>query len=190
MVLRRLQHTADEPDQSKSTDSSVRSWAVTERLITTATLNGMPSGKQQLLVEPQAVVTPAARDELRQRGIQMVRRDAKPSRAAAQPSRFLRMTASGSKDSELLASLKRQLATRGVAHCDRAAKSIVLSSNPARVVYDQITQGRSAVCISRLSDVTRFTAELSFDVFVLDTEHLNLMACVNAAAAISREVNQ
>ena len=46
---------------------------LTERVITTRTVEGRLHGVQRLLVPPNAVVTPAVKDELKQRKIELVR---------------------------------------------------------------------------------------------------------------------
>jgi len=43
-------------------------------LVTAATVAALPEGTHELLVEPEAIVTPLARDRARQRGILLVRR--------------------------------------------------------------------------------------------------------------------
>ncbi|HZL88245.1 MAG TPA: hypothetical protein VFB96_07695 [Pirellulaceae bacterium] len=46
---------------------------LTERVITMRTIDGQLGGVQRLLVPAKAVVTPAVRDELKQRKIELVR---------------------------------------------------------------------------------------------------------------------
>ena len=46
---------------------------LTERVITMRTVDGRLAGVQRLLVPPNAVVTPAVKDELKQRKIELVR---------------------------------------------------------------------------------------------------------------------
>ena len=46
---------------------------LTERVITMRTVDGRLAGVQRLLVPPNSVVTPAVKDELKQRKIELVR---------------------------------------------------------------------------------------------------------------------
>jgi hypothetical protein len=46
--------------------------ALTEKLITIRTIEGRLTGVKRLIVKPRAIVTPAVRDELKQRNIQLI----------------------------------------------------------------------------------------------------------------------
>jgi ribose 5-phosphate isomerase RpiB len=51
--------------------SNGRSWDFGERLVTVATLDGMPAGTRVLSTRPGTVITPAARDRLRQLRVEL-----------------------------------------------------------------------------------------------------------------------
>ena len=72
-VIRRL--TADGRFSLAGTaaTASPRELQISERLVTLATLNGRLDGVSRVIVPRRAVVTPAARDELKQRRIELQR---------------------------------------------------------------------------------------------------------------------
>lgn len=69
-VIRRLRET--------SVDQPTSTLRLTAPLITLSTIEGKLSGIRQLLVPKKAVLTPSVRDELRNHGIQVERRDQDP----------------------------------------------------------------------------------------------------------------
>lgn len=74
-VIRRLQPSAApraHPPSSAAV-SSVQA-VVDESVVTAGLLGGLPPGVRELVVEPRAVITPAARDRAREAGIVIVRR--------------------------------------------------------------------------------------------------------------------
>ena len=58
---------------AESTAAESRELSVPERLVTLATLRGRLDGVARVVVPRRAVVTPAARDELKQRRIELQR---------------------------------------------------------------------------------------------------------------------
>ncbi len=76
-VMRRLQgdHALREP----STATSHRTMTLDARVVSLAALERLPADCDRLFVRSDAVVTPAARDELRQRGIEWFRRESESS---------------------------------------------------------------------------------------------------------------
>lgn len=65
-VLRRLAAMTAKPAASEPTLS------ITTRLITVSELNGKLQGIKRVEVPPRAVITPAARDYLRDRNVQLI----------------------------------------------------------------------------------------------------------------------
>ena len=68
-VIRRL-GLVDAPPASAAAEL-----AITERVVTTREIEGKLAGVSRLVVLGRAIVTPAVRDELRDRNIELVRRD-------------------------------------------------------------------------------------------------------------------
>jgi hypothetical protein len=54
---------------------------IDERVVSMATLDGRLDGVRRLIVPARAVVTPAVKDRLRERNIELIRRDASPTSA-------------------------------------------------------------------------------------------------------------
>ena len=81
-VLRRLQERAQRQDKTPSpktpspktpSPKTATTLVWPQSVVSTAALSGRLEGVQQLIVGPKAIVTPAAQDELRERGIQLTR---------------------------------------------------------------------------------------------------------------------
>jgi hypothetical protein len=68
-VLRRLAAMSPSSVQSTAVDATL---SISARVVTVAELNGKLQGVKQVEVPPRAVVTPAARDYLRERGVQLL----------------------------------------------------------------------------------------------------------------------
>ncbi|MGV3484921.1 MAG: hypothetical protein ACO1RT_10930 [Planctomycetaceae bacterium] len=66
-VIRRLraEHEGTKPGESN--------FALTERLITAATIESIPAGTREITIAERAILTPLARDEARDRGIRIIR---------------------------------------------------------------------------------------------------------------------
>ncbi|TWT73062.1 hypothetical protein [Allorhodopirellula solitaria] len=144
-------------------------------------------------VSARTVVTPAARDELRQRGIALTRVDAGTTAGAEVTqakflpgSRAVHLQRDGSVPDQLLAAVKKQAISRGVRLCNQSSLAVILSSRPAITAHQHTGSDRCVVAINRLDDIPRFLSDLSPNTFVLDTAHLHLVALAGAIAAIAR----
>jgi hypothetical protein len=154
---------------------------VDARVITTSTLEELNGNPTQLIIPPSALITPAARDEARQRGISFKR---SADGQQTQQAHHARLEIFDSADPARAEAIRTQLARRSVGGI---AAKIVLSDTPAREVHQQCAaQGKVAVMISDVTDVQRFADELSPNVWVLDMKKLNLAAAVNAVTQITR----
>ncbi|UUO05207.1 hypothetical protein M4951_17710 [Blastopirellula sp. J2-11] len=80
------------PSVEISTDGS--EVALADRVVTMETLEGKIGGAKALVVSPTAIVTPAVRDALRDRGVQL-RRDSEAAQRAKKPVEVLAFAASG-----------------------------------------------------------------------------------------------
>jgi hypothetical protein len=127
-------------------------------------------------------VTPAARDELRQLGIAVVRGAASGGNNKPQNDRrfaAVHLRHDETVDAELFASIKRQVTVRGVRLCDQAGVTALLSARPASAVHRYVTDGHVAASVNRIDDVVRFKNELNPAIYVLDVHHLSLMSLVH-----------
>ncbi|MCC9609242.1 hypothetical protein LOC68_06205 [Blastopirellula sp. JC732] len=80
------------PSVEISTDGS--EVALADRIVTIETLEGKIGGAKSLVVSPQAIVTPAARDALRDRGVKLLR-DSEAAKRAKKPVEVLAFNANG-----------------------------------------------------------------------------------------------
>lgn len=71
-VVRRLTAALQSSGQSPASPATAE-LVLTDKLVTLRTLEGRLAGVKQIVVPPRAIVTPAVRDELKQRGIKLVR---------------------------------------------------------------------------------------------------------------------
>ena len=193
-VIRRLRESGSPaPTASAPTTSAPASPSPVggEKLITIETLDRYASTGQIIAVEG-AVVTPAAREEAVQRGIQIqyaapgvaVSNIAAPSITSTSGAANAQADASPPTEMQVPQSLAIQLARRGITL--PAGVEILWTDEPAAEVYRRCSGGQRAAMVSALSDVERFAAELSPNVWVLDRQKLNLVAAVNVAARIAR----
>lgn len=163
---------------SKTNDSAA---SISDRIITVNTIEQLPGSPTQVFIAPGAIVTPAAGDEARRRGIHLQRtiavpRDQQPSDA--------RLEITDSANPQRASAVREQLDRRGESI---SSARIVLSDTPAHDVYQRCAErGEIAVMIQSISDVERFADELSPAVWVLDMQRMNIPAAVNTIARIAQ----
>ena len=157
-----------------ASSASVQPPTAAARLVTIESLQQVADGTA-LSVAPRCVITPAAREEARDRKITFA-----VTEPARNPNSGINSAASTDSDCPVA----RQLGRRGIEM--PANVRWQWTKQPAQAVVRQCGKGRRAVMISRLSDVSRFADELAPQVWVLDAEHLNLAAAVNCLAVIAK----
>ncbi len=163
-----------------TTDQSIR-----DRIITTKTIESVTGKPTRIRISNSAVVTPAARDEARRRGISIDRTfDLHNSQDEPTPSHDLTIEITDTSDPQRAQSVRDQLERRGVI---RNASRIVLSDHPANEVHRLCATGERAVMIGSINDVRRFADDFGPTVWVLDMKRLNLAAAANAAAQITQQ---
>ncbi|TWU56198.1 hypothetical protein [Rubripirellula reticaptiva] len=133
-----------------------------------------------ITIAARAIVTPAAKDEAKQRNITITRDAVITQESIGKPSCSVKIMDSDHQRAE---SVEAQLVRRGI---NLAAASVVLSDAPALEVASQFGSGKRAVMIGSLDDVNRFGREVDPQVWVLDMKRLNLIAAVNVISAITR----
>lgn len=177
-------HLGDPANQSAALSSAVNqpsptAAAVKDTVVTAHVIEQLPGNPSQVFLLPNAVITPAARDSARQRGMTLLRTVAFP--ADQQPSQD-QLHITDFEQPARADAVRQQLARRG--YTEGSAK-IVLSDTPAREVYFQCAkQNEVAVMVASVTDVRRFGEELSPTLWVLDMQRLNFSAAVNAAVQI------
>ncbi|MBB3207727.1 hypothetical protein FHS27_003554 [Rhodopirellula rubra] len=169
---------------------------ITKRVIALTDVEAIATTVKQIELPSRAVVTPAARDELRHRGITITKTNTNTDQTATatptttpavQPgTRAIDLQTDGDVSATMLSSVKKQLTLRGIRLCNRASVTVILSSRPATTAHHSCGGDRCVVSINRLDDVRRFLAELSPNVFVLDVMHLHLVAITGAITTIAK----
>lgn len=177
-------HLGDPTNQSAAFSSAVNqpsptAAAIQDKVVTAHVIEQLLGNPSQVFLLPNAVITPAARDAARQRGMTLLRTVDLP--ADQQPSQD-QLHITDYEQPARADAVRQQLARRG--YTEGSAK-IVLSDTPAREVYFQCAkQNEVAVMIASVTDVRRFGEEISPTLWVLDMQRLNFSAAVNAAVQI------
>lgn len=183
-----------------NTHTNATAASISDKVVTVSTIEKIVGSPSQIFVVPGAVVTPAAWDAARQRGIHVHRTTPVPvaqqPKATAQQSVAItqqpRPTQSPLKNiisdhgqPERARSLEHQLAKRGIT--DLHGQRVLLSDTPAADLHRCIANDACrAAMVSSIADVDRFHQELRPDVWVLDMQRMNLITAVNAAAKIAQ----
>jgi hypothetical protein len=175
---------------SRDTTSRDRASAVivAERIVTARTISGIAGTPTQIAVPPTAVITPAARDEARRRGITIETNRGKEQQVTsgdrAAPNECDGAAIRDTDNPQRAAAVTRQLAGRGI---KKINARVVLSDTPALEVHRSCTQDHQrSVMIASLADVDRFANELNPTLWVIDMARMNLTMAVNIIARIQR----
>lgn len=150
---------------------------ITSKVIDTRALETIASGTT-VTIDPKAVVTPAARDEAKQKNITLHR--SRLASGEAVPTNEIELE---DHNPDRLAAAKSQLSRRGIRYI---GTRVVMSDTPAAEVASQFKRGRVAVMVGSIADVSRFANEIVADVWVVDMKRNHLIASVNLIAAIAR----
>lgn len=155
--------------------------AINERIITSQTIASLHDSTVQILIPPEAVITPAARDEARGRNVEIQRTIQLPT--GQQPDQD-RIEIIDHENPQRARAVSQQLAIRGITP---GAMKIVLSDTPAKEVHCQYSEhNETAVMIGSINDIKRFSKEVTPTVWVLDMHRLTFTAAVNTIAQISK----
>ena len=181
-VIARLQPTHP---NSNNTKTAATAASISDRVVTVDSIRSLTGTPIQVFVAPASVVTPAARDEAKQRGVTIVKTI---EVAAAQRPKSANQTTDqeiiDSGQPERAAAVIAQLARRGIT---RIGSQIVLSDTPAAELYRCISADSSrAAMVACLLEVDRFQRELQPEVWVFDMGRMNLITTVNVAARIAQ----
>ena len=171
-VIARLKSTSKTNQTAASID---------DRVITAGTIEGLSGKPTQIFIAPGAIVTPAARDEARQRGIAIHHTVNLPADQQPNHGQLEIIDAAQPERAEMV---RTQLARRGI---NNGAARVLLSDTPGRDVHQQCTtHDERAVMIATATDIPRFADELAPTIWVLDMKRLNISAATNAVAQITQ----
>ena len=189
-VLARLDSTAETKHSTQVTKTQVKnsttqkqttSAALTEKIITSRTIQELSKQTSQIFVSPTAIITPSARDDARSRNIEIQRTVQLPE--GQQPDQQ-KIEIIDYAQPERAHAVKQQLAFRGITNGNG---KIVLTETPAKEVHFQCARNNEvAVMIGSFNDIQRFSDEITPTVWVLDMQRLTFSAVVNAVAQISK----
>lgn len=181
-IVRKVMDRLQQTDQETKTDRTAIS--IADKVVSQSTIEKLPGEPSQVFVAPGAVVTPAARDAARDRGIEI------NNSAAVPPAQRPNQQQSNSQEiidpdqPERAHSVISQLKRRGI---EEVGLRIVLSDTPAAELQKQIAaNGCRGAMLTRVTDVERFQRELAPQVWVLDMGRMNLTTAVNTAARIAQ----
>ncbi|MGB1926692.1 MAG: hypothetical protein ACPHL6_09180 [Rubripirellula sp.] len=136
-----------------------------------------------VLIRHDAVITPAAVDEAKLRGLEITRVEkatVRPSTPAEELTQII-----DHQQPERATAVALQLQMRGIGS---PMPRIVLSETPARTLHEEtLHHGQVAAMVGSIDEVTRFAKELSVTTWVLDMKRLSLISAVNVAAVIARK---
>lgn len=158
--------------------------SIDDRVITAATIERLSGTPTQIFITPEAIVTPAARDQARQSGITITQTVNLP---ATQKPKHVRIEILDAAQPERAEAVHTQLARRGIVV---GTARVMLSDTPGLDVYRQCTtRNERAVLIASMTDVQRFADEMSPTIWVLDMQRLNITEATNVVAQIVRMGN-
>ncbi len=151
---------------------------VTEKVISVRTIEkAFANTRKEIAVGPNAIITPAARDEAKRLGVTI--RKAGQITKQTQPTSI---AITDRKNPERAIMITEQLKRRGI----KGQATIVLSEKPSSEVFRLISETKQRVAmVSSVSSVDRIKKELSPEVWVIDMNEVNLIAAVNIAARIA-----
>lgn len=195
-VLDRLR-PSQEPTTAPQTPPPVVKLVTVETVETAAA-----SSHKTILVSQKSIVTPAARDEAKRLGVSLLQGaavttstkiPASPAGTSVLDTSLLSHSAllavHDTTDSDWSQAVINHLSRRGVSAVtgSEATTQVVLTNEPARWSHHYSAEsGKRAAMIVKLSQIERFSRELSPEVWVLDKTEMNLSLINNAVSVIAR----
>lgn len=184
-VLARLDSIVETKNKTQNTGLATQnqkiSAALTDKIITSRTIQALSKQTSQIFVSPTAIITPSARDDARGRDIEIQRTVQLPD--GQQPDQQ-KIEIIDYAQPERAQAVRQQLAFRGIT---AGTGKIVLSETPAKEVHFQCARNNEvAVMIGSYNDIQRFSDELTPTVWVLDMQRLTISAAVNAVSQINK----
>jgi ribose 5-phosphate isomerase RpiB len=176
--------------------------ALSEKLVTLAALEGRLAGVKQLVVPAKAVITPAARDLLRERKIAVVRGTSAGAKGIAAGSLLVGVAETSFDATRLIARLREigveveQLAKTGLTSvCGEVAEGValggklglILSGNgPAAICLANRRRGVRAALGQRIEDVDRAIKTIGANLLVVEPSRVSLFEMRRSVEAFCR----
>ncbi len=184
-VLTRLDSSAETKHTTlaanSKTQSRTTSAALTEKIITSRTIQELSKRTSQIFVSPTAIITPSARDDARSRKIEIQRTVQLPEGQEPDQQKIEIIDHAQPKRAQ---AVEQQLAIRGIT---TGIGKIILTETPAKETHFQCARKNEvAVMIGSLNDIQRFAGEITPTVWILDMQGLTFSAALNAVAQISK----
>ncbi|MGI9471959.1 MAG: hypothetical protein ACR2NZ_10525 [Rubripirellula sp.] len=174
-----VSNSQDTSDSEATSSTRATATVIDAKVITAQIIESISGTPEKAFVLPSAVITPAAKDAARHRGMTLERTIDLPADQRPHPSQIEIIDYA---DPERADAIRQQVARRGITS---GTAKVVLSETPAKEVYFQCAkQQQVAVMITSIADIVRFADEVSPTVWVLDMQKLNFTATVNAVAQI------
>lgn len=183
MIVREVLKRLNGLDVKQGNEKSEAQHSITDRVITTHTLENLGSNVRVSLRQ-DAIVTAAAKDLARDRNIEF-EHGGVASHAVAKtlPGDDAAKQLRDQDDPDRGRVVVEQLRRRGV---NQLNHRILLSEKPAMEVIQEIRNGQTAVMINSLNQIQRFARECHPSTWVLDMKQLNLTAAINVIVQISK----
>ena len=172
------------PSSSSRTDRSAT--LIESKVVSADQLIRLSRNHAIALIRHDAVVTPAAKDEAKSRGIQITRIEKASTAGTAKTGEKAEphLPIIDQQQPKRAQAIAIQLLKRGIKH---QPPRIILSDTPAKSLHHEISNGGEvAVMIGAIEEVARFSKELSVTTWVLDMKRLSFIQAVNVSAAIAR----
>ncbi len=156
------------------------------RLVTVDTVVAhATSNDRSIRVNGKSVITPAARDEAKRRGIKFVTDGTAHHRLPIGVATMINII--DTTEPAWTQSVVAGLARRGIdASTNESGTVLVITDTPAKLTHQySVTGNHRAAMLTTISDVDRFWRELRPNVWVVDKTRVNLPTIVNIAARIT-----
>ncbi len=159
--------------------------SISDKIVTATTIENVTGSPSQIFVAAGTIVTPAAIDAAKERGIEINKTTAVlPAQQPKPENDPTNQEIIDQHQPDRAVSVATQLARRGIT---MLGSRIVLSDSPAAEVHRCIsTEACRAAMVTAIADVDRFQLELRPQVWVLDMGRMNLITAVNVAARIAQ----
>ena len=193
-VLAQLDPEASSRDSDRETTTETPVNFIPGSVISVSSLDRLNDAVKQITVSTSAIVTPAARDELRARGVEWSRVNAASERSQGRSANGepMAVLVGDDSDGKLASALVEQLQRRGVEaamasaktihHLDLHQTALLLSDLPARDVEHLCRRhDLSAVSVEAIATAERIAGSMQPRVWVLDRVQMNLTTLVRVA---------
>lgn len=180
--------------EGKEQERESRCFSIADRVLSVESLAAVPAGVDRVQIQPATVITPAARDIARERGIIWIRQGESPQ--AERGVLLIADTDSPARSS----GLRHQLATRGLLATSTdpdsllkrigqdPATGLVLSDLPAGFVCKACrNEAVRAAAVSELNELSAIAAQMKPNLWVIDMRRVSLSKAIVLAERCIRQ---